>query len=112
MEITSIQQGDVSIIKIMGSVDAFTAGEATAFLKGEVDAGRTQLVVDLTEVEYMSSAGLRTVLMILKQVRQFDGDLRLANPQEAVAKVLTMAGLTSIMSIYADLESAIDSFKG
>ena len=111
MEISSTQQGDITIIKIEGSVDAFTAGDATSYLRKVVDEGFTLLVLDLTDVEYMSSAGLRTMLMILKQVRQYDGDLRLAGPREAVSKVLSMAGLTSIMTIYDSLEDAVASYN-
>lgn len=110
MEISSAQQGEVLVIRIEGSIDAFTAGDATSYLKDRVDEGHVQLVADLGAVDYMSSAGLRTMLMILKQVRQFEGDLRLANPKETVGKVLSMAGLTSVMTIYNDVEEAVNSF--
>nr|MBN1229134.1 STAS domain-containing protein [Anaerolineae bacterium] len=112
MEITTTQQGNVTVIHITGNVDAFTAGDVTSYLKREVDSGNVLLIVDLADVGYMSSAGLRTMLMILKQVRQFEGDLRLASPQEPVQKVLSMAGLTSIMEIFDDLETAVSSYEG
>lgn len=112
MEISASQQGEITVVKIKGSVDALTAGEATSFFEEQVNAGNVQLVTDLTDVEYMSSAGLRTLLTTLKQVRQLDGDLRVANAQQGVQKVLEMAGLTSIMKVFDDVDSAVTSFNG
>jgi len=112
MELSSSQQGDVTIVKISGSVDALTAGEATTFLETQVKQGHLKLVTDISDVEYMSSAGLRTLLTTLKQVRQSEGDLRIAGAQENVKKVLEMAGLTSIMKSYSDVETAVGSFTG
>lgn len=111
MELSSSQQDDVTIVKIVGSVDALTAGEATTFFDNEVKQGHVKLITDLSDVEYMSSAGLRTLLTTLKQVRQSEGDLRIAGAQENVRKVLEMAGLTSIMKAYDDVSEAVSSFK-
>jgi len=112
MELSSSQQGDVTVVKITGSVDALTAGEATTFLETQVKQGHLKLVTDLSDVEYMSSAGLRTLLTTLKQVRQSEGDLRIAGAQENVKKVLEMAGLTSIMKSFDDIKTAVGSFAG
>jgi anti-sigma B factor antagonist len=67
-------------------------------------------VVDLQDVEYMSSAGLRELVSALKQVNKKEGDLRLANPSARVMEVLELAGLDSIFKIFPTLSEAIGSF--
>lgn len=111
MEISATQQGQVTVVKIVGTVDAMTAGSATAFLEETVQGGNVHIVTDLTDVDYMSSAGLRTLLTTLKATRQVEGDLRIANPQDAVLKVFNMAGLTSVLDIYDDVDSAVKSYE-
>ena len=50
-------------------------------------------MLDLGGVEYMSSAGLREMVRVLKRVKRSGGDLRIANPSDRVKEVLELAGL-------------------
>ncbi len=68
------------------------------------------LVADFSKVDYISSAGLRVLLATLKETRRIGGDLRLANVQEFVNKVLKISGFVSILKIFPDTDSAIESF--
>ena len=79
-------------------------------MKKLVDAEKTQIVLDLLNVEYMSSAGLRAMVSTLKSVKRVNGDLRIANPSPRVEEVLRLAGLTSIFSIYRSRDEAVNSF--
>jgi anti-anti-sigma factor len=69
-----------------------------AFLM-HVRNGAQSLVADLGGVDYTSSAGLRSLLLILKEIRQKGGDLRLAGVRSNVLKVLTLSGFTSIIKV-------------
>ena len=111
MQISEDKRGDVTVVSIDGSVDALTAGEVDAYLDRLVSEGLTQLVLDLSKVDYVSSAGLRSLLTTLKSARQVGGDLRLAAARESVHKVLAMAGFTSIMKSYPDAGAAVASFS-
>jgi anti-sigma B factor antagonist len=75
-----------------------------------VDDGKTNLVLDLGGVEYMSSAGLREMVRVLKRVKRGGGDLRIANPSERVKEVLELAGLDTIFEIYPTQVEAVGSF--
>src|SRR4051812_546692 len=97
MDIKASQHEGLDVITIVGSIDALTAGAATSFLTSQVQHGQIRLVLDLDQVNYVSSAGLRVVLGTLKDVRQAGGDLRLAAARPNVQKVLTMSGFTSIL---------------
>ncbi len=110
MKITADQRGQVTLVAIEGSVDALTAGEVTNFLNARIGAGGYRLVADLSRLEYISSAGLRAILAALKEARRAGGDLRLAAAQDNVQRLLNMAGFTSIVKFYTDVDAAVASF--
>lgn len=108
MQIQSREEAGVLTISPAGSIDAFTAAELTAFIAQH--AGSSQLVFDLAQVDFMSSAGLRVILATAKDARQRGGDLRLAAPQDGVIKTLKMAGFTSIVKTFDTTAEAIASY--
>lgn len=110
MNVSADRRGQITIVAIEGSLDSLTSGEAAQFMSAQVGAGESHLVVDLSQLEYISSAGLRALLAALKEARQANGDLRLAAAQENVQRVLNMAGFTSILKSYADVDAAVASF--
>lgn len=99
-----------AVAVITGSVDGLTAETLLETLQGYVEAGHIQLVADLHQVEYTSNAGLRALLATVKQARQRGGDLRLANINPVVLKVLELSGFTTIMKCYDDVDGALGSF--
>jgi anti-sigma B factor antagonist len=100
----------VTILPVSGRVDSSSAPALEARLRELVDAGKIQLVLDLKNVEYMSSAGLRAMVSTLKAVKRVNGDLVIANPSPRVEEVLRLAGLTSIFAVHPSLEAAVASF--
>jgi len=110
MDIATQDYDKVSVMAVAGRVDSATAPELETELKKLVEAEKTQIVLDLKEVEYMSSAGLRAMVSTLKAVKRVNGDLRLANPSPRVEEVLRLAGLTSIFSIHPSRDEAVKSF--
>ncbi len=110
MEIMATQRDGITVLAITGSLDALTAGEATRQLAEQVQAGNAKLVVDLTGVDYMSSAGLRAILATMQEARRAGGDLCLTGAASPVKKVLDMAGFTKIIKCYDDRKQAVASF--
>lgn len=110
MDIVTQDYKRVAVVSVTGRVDSATAPDLESKLRELVDGGKTQLVLDLKNVEYMSSAGLRAMVSTLKSVKRVNGDLRLANPSTRVEEVLRLAGLTSIFSIHPTQEEAVGSF--
>lgn len=111
MNISKTQEGNITIIKIVGSLDALTAAKLTEFFTAEVASGNAKLVADLAGLEYSSSAGLRVLLNATKESRQSGGDLRLANVQGNVQKILDMSGFTSILKFYPNVAEAVKSYQ-
>jgi anti-sigma B factor antagonist len=110
MEITTQDYKRVAVMSVTGRVDSATAPELESQLRALVDGGKTHIVLDLKNVEYMSSAGLRAMVSTLKAVKRVNGDLRLANPSARVEEVLHLAGLTSIFTMFPTQEAAVGSF--
>jgi anti-sigma B factor antagonist len=110
MEINSSEMRRVQLFEIMGRVDSSNANELGSAMDRAVDDGKNNVVLDLGEVEYMSSAGLREMVRVLKRVKRSGGDLRIANPSDRVKEVLELAGLDTIFEIYPTQVEAVGSF--
>lgn len=110
MEINTSEMRRVQLFEVIGRVDSTNASELGSAMDKAVDDGKSNLVLDLGGVEYMSSAGLREMVRILKRVKRVGGDLRIANPSERVREVLELAGLDSVFEIYPTQVEAVGSF--
>jgi anti-anti-sigma factor len=110
MEIESNQRAEIAVVSPQGSVDALTARELTDFLQKKIDDGQVKVILDLSGVGFMSSAGLRSVLIALKEARRKGGDLRLAGAQPGVEKVLKMSGFNMILKSLPTVDEALSDF--
>lgn len=106
------ERGDVSMVRIAGSLDGLTAGDLLDRLTAQLEGGRSRLVASFADVEYTSSAGLRVLLAVLKDARGRGGDLRLAAVRRDVHRVLDLAGFSGILKIFDDVDAAVASFAG
>jgi anti-anti-sigma factor len=110
VELDSKHFDQMTVISIAGSIDALTAAAVTKYFKQELEGGHPRIVVDLSGVDFMSSAGLRALLAALKQSRQMSGDLCLAAAKPGVERVLKMSGFTSILRTYTTVDEAMAHF--
>ena len=100
MEIKKILDGSNMTLAIGGRLDAVTALELDKEISPSLD-GITDLTVDLTDLEYISSAGLRLLLKIQKRMDQ-QGAMRIKNIRENVREVLDMTGFSNFLTIAED----------
>ena len=110
MDIRIQPRDGIAIVAISGSVDGLTAETLLSTLPAHVEDGHTRLVVDLAAVEYTSSAGLRALLATVKEARRRGGDLRLAQINPNVRKVLELSGFVTILKIFAEVDEAVESY--
>jgi anti-sigma B factor antagonist len=111
MDIQDTKITNVLVIAVSGSIDAFTAPQISEHITAHINKGSVQLIADLKGVDYTSSAGLRVLLSAVKETRSRNGDIRLANIQPEVKKVLNLSGFSNILKIFPDVDSAINSFN-
>lgn len=110
MHINISEMRRVTLVEVSGRVDSTNANKLGDALNEQIDAGRVQMVLDLSGVEYMSSAGLREIVAAAKKVRNTNGDLRLASLSPRVKEVLDLAGLDMIFKIFPTQVEAVGSF--
>ena len=112
MDIPEKSLGNVYVISLDGRLDAYAANDVEKKLDSLFTSAKSQLVVNLKGLEYISSSGLRVLLAALKKMRKQQGDIRLACLQPYVKEVFDIAGFTQLFKMFDKEEEAIDSFKG
>jgi len=110
VEVILSERGKATVIAITGSVDSLNADQLSAVFAPQIADGRVCLVADFSSVNYTSSAGLRSLLGTVKDSRRAGGDLRIAGLQPQVERVLAIAGFTSIIRVFPDVEAAVASY--
>ncbi|EFI34425.1 anti-sigma-factor antagonist [Desulfonatronospira thiodismutans ASO3-1] len=108
MEINSKKVDQVLVISVSGRLDTTTAQEFESSCL-ELVKDESRIVVDLQEVEYVSSAGLRGILSVGKTVRSNGGGLVFCCLRGMVKEVFEISGFASIFSIYDTREQALES---
>jgi anti-sigma B factor antagonist len=110
MDISTKLENGIAVLAVAGSLDALTAPDLATALTQQLDAGNLKVVVDLAELDYTSSAGLRALLSGAKEARARGGDLRLAGAKPTVQRVFDLSGFTSVLNIYPDVATSITGF--
>lgn len=100
----------VDLVTLSGRVDSSNANRLDEVFKEIFDNGRSSIVLELSGVNYMSSAGLRSLVSALRECNKRRGDLRLAKISERVSEVLSLAGLDSLFQSFEDTTTAVGSF--
>ena len=110
MELKISKMGDVSTITLTGRIDASVALDIEQELLSLISEESCKLVITLSEVTFISSAGLRSLIAVLKQAKREGGDLRLAEMDRRVQEVFDMTGISTIFKIFASSKDAVQSF--
>ncbi len=112
MNITEKSEGDISQIYLDGRFDADTCGEVEDFIRKKIsEAGEYRFILDMENVPFIASAGLRVVLVFAKELRNHQGDLRLTTLQTNVNRVFEISGLNNVLRIFDDMKTATQSFS-
>jgi anti-anti-sigma factor len=107
MEITVRKEGSASVVSVKGRIDAVTAGEFEKSLSALMAGGDCMLVLNFNGLEYISSAGLRSILATAKQLKAKEGKMLFAGLQGPVKDVFKISGFGSIFKIYDTEEEAL-----
>lgn len=97
MNIEKKLDGDNLVLSLEGRLDTMTAPELEDVIKGNTD-GIKALTIDMTKLEYISSAGLRTLLMA-KKLLQNKGVVKVTNINEIVREVFEVTGFIDLLDI-------------
>ncbi|MGE5601867.1 MAG: STAS domain-containing protein [Nitrososphaerales archaeon] len=109
MEITATEMKQCRLVRVFGRVDSSTAPELQEKL-AELLQGQPRLVVNLREVPFLSSAGLRVLLSAMQAAKRAGGDLRLSEVSDQVARVLELTAFDIVFKCFASDVEAVASF--
>ena len=111
MEIISTKFKHCHLVEVSGRIDSATSPQLENELKHITDAGEYHIVIDLKNVEFLSSAALRVFINYQKLCHRFNrGEIVLADIQENVFKALDLAGFTKLFQIFDDAVTAVGNF--
>lgn len=106
MQCTISKTNDLVRIDLCGRMDATTASSFVTTCQEQIDEGGVKLLVDLAGVEYMSSAGLRGILTVLKVSKAKNVSIGFCAPQPMVSEVFKISGFNTMMPIFSSAEDA------
>jgi stage II sporulation protein AA (anti-sigma F factor antagonist) len=107
MRITGEKLGSVMVIALSGRMDCHTSPAVHNELIGHIHRAQRRLVLDLSETAYVSSAGLRVLLNVAKQIDQDGGKLVLCALGDTVREVFKISAFDRILSICAARDEAV-----
>jgi anti-sigma B factor antagonist len=110
MEITKRVEQGITVVQPDGRIDTEAAEQLDQVLQSAV-ASSHKIVVDMSKVEYISSAGLRSLAAVLVKCRDEGGDMKLAGLNERVTRVFKIIGFDLLMSVSDTVETAIGEFS-
>lgn len=106
MDVATRKLQDATVVEVSGELDVFTAPDFEQALQELISAGDTQLVLDLTNVEFLDSTGLGVIVKALKWAREAGGSLRVVATEERIVKVFRITGLDDVMALSGSVKAS------
>lgn len=110
MDVSTRTVGDVTIVAITGSLDSNTAPQAKSTLDEVGASAARKVAVDFSKLDYVSSAGLRVLLGLAKQLNSKGGALRSFGLNQSVREVFEISGFATILKAFATEADALNGF--
>ena len=104
-------EGDIAVLSLRGIIDTVSAESLRTVLGRVISGGIFKLVIDMSQVEYVSSGGWGTYTERLREVRRNHGDIKLFGMDPDVYYVFTMLGFNIVLSSFDILTEAIEAFE-
>ncbi|MFC5142074.1 STAS domain-containing protein [Actinomycetospora rhizophila] len=102
----SLVSPEVAVVRPVGDVDTATASPLRTAIRAQVEAGARHVVLDLSGVEFMGSAGLALLIAEREAAISREGELRLAGVPRTAGRALSLTGLTELFDTYPDADAA------
>lgn len=111
MEINTTHYKRCEVVKSVGRIDSYTAPELEDVLKKLTDEGKYKIVLDMEEVDFMSSKGWWVLIETQKNCKRYNrGELVLTGVQERIRDSLNLVGMGNYFQIFDDVVSAVANF--
>lgn len=111
MQISEERTGQVLTVGLKGRLDASTSKTVEDFLLKQIDAGDRLFVLDLGQLEYISSVGLRVFMMAAKRLKVVQGKIVVCALTAPIKEVFEISGFTSLFPMFDDRAAAVNSLS-
>jgi anti-sigma B factor antagonist len=110
LEVSSKEKNGVAVVRLKGYLDAHTAPDFEKVLRDLIDRDRIRLVVNLSDLNYIASAGVGVFMGFIEELRGRGGDIKLAEPTEKVYRVFDLLGFHLLYDICKGEDEAIQKY--
>jgi anti-sigma B factor antagonist len=111
MEVTTTQYKRCDLVIVKGRVDSFTAPQLSDAIESLTNAGHYKITLDMSGLEFMSSAGLRVLINTQKTCKRFNrGEIILACVPQRIFEALDLAGFVPLFRFFDNITAAVASF--
>ena len=110
MEISVKTVDEIKVLEFKGKLDSQTFPDAQDQLSELIDKGEMKILVNLEKLDYISSAGLRVLLIAAKQLKLYGGEIRICSLNDVVTEVFNISGFVTIFKVFGSESEALDGF--
>ena len=110
MEVFNEKKNGITCLRVEGRLDASAAPTFEKALLSAIKEDSSKLIIDLADLAYISSAGLRALLVGAKEIKAKGGKMILAASNESVKKVFDISGFSSIFELQDSVDEALKKF--
>lgn len=107
MEISIRDSGEMKVLDFEGSLDTNTAPDAQKRMEEVIEQGHHKILVQFKKLDYISSAGLRILLVAAKKLKKSGGELRICQMNDDVREVFEISGFDTILSVFDNESEAL-----
>jgi anti-sigma B factor antagonist len=108
--INRVDTDNFSVLNIGGFLDAHTASNLESAFQTLLDDQKYNIVVNFTDLSYISSAGLGVFMGFIEEVRAHNGDIKMSNMSAKIFRVFDLLGFPTIYDIFKDESEAFEKF--
>ncbi|MCK4358845.1 MAG: STAS domain-containing protein [Candidatus Cloacimonetes bacterium] len=110
MRISIEKENDITILGIKGKLDATTSKDFQEKLLKLIDAGDTQFIIDCSQLDYISSAGLRVFYLVSRKLENTNGKIVFCSPNKNIMRVFEIVDLSSDFPILTTIDDAYKEY--
>ena len=110
-EIDRVDRSDISILRLKGFLDAHTAPNFEQAIQMLIEENRYKIIISMTELNYISSAGLGVFMGFIEEIREKEGDIKLSNMTDKVYKVFDLLGFPALYQIFKEEAEAEQEYN-
>ena len=112
MELSGERSGDVLVLTPEGRIDGSNSADFESAVMQKIDEGSDSILLDFGGISYISSAGLRAVLILAKKLNQAKGKFALCSMQPSVQSVFEVSGFVQIINVHPGRGEALTAMGG